>query len=165
MAPSDEGAVSGADWGIVIHRQRQSLRLPCGQPPPFAQGRLWVRCRKGERYMKATGIVRRVEECVIIGQTDRNPHKHWFFAGLPYWTHWCQNRVWVVFIHSNSEVKFTSLLWLVQHFICYINQSFEISRQLFLASIYVRCVCSKKSIIRSEFLHRIINGTIFWISK
>jgi hypothetical protein len=24
---------------------------------------------KGERYMKATGIVRRVEECVIIGQT------------------------------------------------------------------------------------------------
>ena len=25
--------------------------------------------KKGERYMKATGIVRRVEECVIIGQT------------------------------------------------------------------------------------------------
>jgi len=29
--------------------------------------------------MKATGIVRRVEECVIIGQTARNPHKHYDF--------------------------------------------------------------------------------------
>jgi len=29
--------------------------------------------------MKATGIVRRVEECVIIGQTARNPHKHKVF--------------------------------------------------------------------------------------
>ena len=26
--------------------------------------------------MKATGIVRRIEECVIIGQTAPNPHKH-----------------------------------------------------------------------------------------
>jgi len=34
---------------------------------------------KGEKYMKATGIVRRVEECVIIGQTARNPHKHYDF--------------------------------------------------------------------------------------
>ena len=31
---------------------------------------------KGERYMKATGIVRRVEECVIIGQKLKKPHKH-----------------------------------------------------------------------------------------
>ena len=29
--------------------------------------------------MKATGIVRRVEECVILGQTVRNPHKHYGF--------------------------------------------------------------------------------------
>ena len=29
--------------------------------------------------MKATGIVRRVEECVIIGQTAPNPHKHYGF--------------------------------------------------------------------------------------
>ena len=29
--------------------------------------------------MKATGIVRRIEECVIIGQTVGNPHKHWVF--------------------------------------------------------------------------------------
>ena len=29
--------------------------------------------------MKATGIVRRVEECVILGQTVGNPHKHWVF--------------------------------------------------------------------------------------
>ena len=27
-------------------------------------------------YMKATGIVRRIEARVIIGQTARNPHKH-----------------------------------------------------------------------------------------
>ncbi len=29
--------------------------------------------------MKTTGIVRRVEVCVIIGQTAPNPHKHWGF--------------------------------------------------------------------------------------
>ncbi len=29
--------------------------------------------------MKVTSIVRRIEECVIIGQTDPNPHKHWGF--------------------------------------------------------------------------------------
>ena len=27
-------------------------------------------------YMKATGIMRRIEECVIIGQTAPKPHKH-----------------------------------------------------------------------------------------
>ena len=27
-------------------------------------------------YMKATGIVRRIEECVIIGQKLKKPHKH-----------------------------------------------------------------------------------------
>ena len=30
--------------------------------------------------MKATGIVRRVEECVIIGQKLKKPHKHWEFC-------------------------------------------------------------------------------------
>ena len=30
--------------------------------------------------MKATGIVRRIEECVIIGQTAPNPHKHYGFS-------------------------------------------------------------------------------------
>jgi len=34
--------------------------------------------------MKATGIVRRIEACVIIGQTVGSPHKHWVFVGLPY---------------------------------------------------------------------------------
>ena len=29
--------------------------------------------------MKATGIVRRIEECVIIGQKSKKPHKHWGF--------------------------------------------------------------------------------------
>ncbi len=31
---------------------------------------------KGDLYMKATGIVRRIEECVIIGQKSKKPHKH-----------------------------------------------------------------------------------------
>ena len=30
--------------------------------------------------MKATGIVRRIEARVIIGQTAPNPHKHWGFC-------------------------------------------------------------------------------------
>ncbi len=29
--------------------------------------------------MKATGIVRRIEEYGIIGQKSRKPHKHWGF--------------------------------------------------------------------------------------
>jgi len=27
--------------------------------------------------MKATGIVRRIEECVIIGQKSKKPYKYW----------------------------------------------------------------------------------------
>ncbi len=30
--------------------------------------------------MKATGIVRRIEECVIITQRSLKPHKYWGFA-------------------------------------------------------------------------------------
>ena len=30
--------------------------------------------------MKATGIVRRIDECVIIGQKSMKPRKHWVFA-------------------------------------------------------------------------------------
>ena len=45
----------------------QAQKLPC------VRGGFAVRCRKGERYMKATGIVRRVEECVIIGQKSTKP--------------------------------------------------------------------------------------------
>ncbi len=29
--------------------------------------------------MKATGIVRRIEACVIIGQTALSPYEHWAF--------------------------------------------------------------------------------------
>ncbi len=29
--------------------------------------------------MKATGIVRRIEECVITGQKSKKLHKYWFF--------------------------------------------------------------------------------------
>ena len=27
--------------------------------------------------MKATGIVRKIEECVIIGQKSKKPYKYW----------------------------------------------------------------------------------------
>ena len=53
--------------------------VTCGDSSPD-KGSLWVRRRKGERYMKATGIVRRVEECVIIGQKLKKPHKHYEFC-------------------------------------------------------------------------------------
>ena len=40
----------------------------------------WVfgtfRVEKRSKYMKATGIVRRIEEYGIIGQKSRKPHKH-----------------------------------------------------------------------------------------
>ena len=34
------------------------------------------RVEKRSKYMKATGIVRRIEECVILGQKSKKPHKH-----------------------------------------------------------------------------------------
>ncbi len=34
--------------------------------------------------MKATGIVRRIEECVIIGQTAQTRINTWILAGLPH---------------------------------------------------------------------------------
>ena len=37
------------------------------------------------------------------------------FAGLPYPTHWCQKRVFGRFLHSKSEVNFTSLFSLHYH--------------------------------------------------
>lgn len=42
---------------------------------PFRFVKSWI-----DLYMKTTEIVRRIEECVIIGQTVRNPHKHWGFG-------------------------------------------------------------------------------------
>ena len=32
--------------------------------------------------MKATGIVRRIEEYGIIGQNSKKPHKHWGFSSI-----------------------------------------------------------------------------------
>ena len=43
--------------------------------------------------MKATGIVRRVEECVQWGKPLETRINTIAFAGLPHPTHWCQNRV------------------------------------------------------------------------
>jgi len=45
------------------------------------EGRGWnpspTKCDKRNVYnMKATGIVRRIEEYGIIGQTSKKPHKH-----------------------------------------------------------------------------------------
>ena len=64
--------------------------------------------------MKATGIVRRIEEYGIIGQTSKNRINTRVFADLPHPTHWCRNRVLAIFLHSKSEVKFTSLLVICQ---------------------------------------------------
>ena len=48
--------------------------------------------------MEATGIVRRIEECVIIGQTAPNPHKHWGFCRF------LSNSIYTnQYIHSKSE--------------------------------------------------------------
>ncbi len=54
--------------------------------------------------MKATGIVRRIEECVILGQKSKNRINTRDFASLPHPTHWCRNEVLAVFIHSKSGV-------------------------------------------------------------
>ena len=59
--------------------------------------------------MKATGIVRRIEECVIIGQTAPNPHKHWVF-------HWfaplnalvSKTGFWAVLERSENHSKYAS---------------------------------------------------------
>ncbi len=56
--------------------------------------------------MKATGIVRRVEEWVIIGQTAPNPHKTMGFSIVcPIEHKSLILRLSVVFIHSNSGVE------------------------------------------------------------
>ena len=54
-APSPRGLSAKLTGGVF------SLRLPCGQPPPSQVREARVH-RKGERYMKATGIVRRVDD-------------------------------------------------------------------------------------------------------
>ena len=57
--------------------------------------------------MKATGIVRRIEEYGIIGQTSKKNHKHWFFADFcP--TQFAQIPVKIVFspILERSRITF-----------------------------------------------------------
>ena len=46
--------------------------------------------------MKATGIVRRIDGCVIIGQKSRKPHKHWVF------TDFCPNE----FLKKHAKIGF-----------------------------------------------------------
>ena len=62
------GICEANDGGSVVctigHAPSHGLR----RASPLSEGAKGCH-RKGERYMKATGIVRRVEECVIIGQT------------------------------------------------------------------------------------------------
>ena len=41
--------------------------------------------------MEATGIVRRIEECVIIGKKPKNAHEHWGADFCP--TQFAQNPV------------------------------------------------------------------------
>ncbi len=79
--------------------------------------------------MKATGIVRRIQARVIITQKPERPHKHWGFRWFASPDALVSKQgFWAVFIHSKSEVKFTSLLllkMLIQnkhHFLLCISQ-------------------------------------------
>ena len=59
--------------------------------------------------MKATGIVRRIEECVIITPKPERQHKHWAFRWFaPPNALVSKTEFSAVFIHSKSEVKNTS---------------------------------------------------------
>ena len=51
--------------------------------PPFTNTRLYTsKCRWRNFYMKATGIVRRIDETAIIGPSQKNPVKSMGFADL-----------------------------------------------------------------------------------
>ena len=64
--------------------------------------------------MKATGIVRRIEACVIITQKLINAAETLeFLLVCPTRRIGVKNGFSAIFIHNKSEVKFTSLLWLV----------------------------------------------------
>ncbi len=55
--------------------------------------------------MKATGIVRRIEECFIIGQKSKKPHKHWgFHCFCP--TQFAQNPVKIGFWFTKRGVAY-----------------------------------------------------------
>ena len=43
---------------------------------PFTDTNFTICNLRRNEYMKATGIVRRIEEYGIIGQTSKKPHKH-----------------------------------------------------------------------------------------
>ena len=47
--------------------------------PLLTDNRSVIKSTKEILYMKATGIVRRIEEYGIIGQKSRKPHKHWSY--------------------------------------------------------------------------------------
>ena len=47
--------------------------------PPFTNNSITICELRRNVYMKATGIVRRIEEYGIIGQKSRKPHKHWSY--------------------------------------------------------------------------------------
>jgi len=72
--------------------------------------------------MKATGIVRRIEECVIIGQTARNPHKHYGFRRFAPPDALVSKSGFGDFLHNKSEVKFTSLFAISYLNINFINK-------------------------------------------
>ena len=53
--------------------------------------------------MKATGIVRRIDACVIIGQTAWNPHKYWVFGQLLKKDFWQKTAYFDLYIKQRSE--------------------------------------------------------------
>lgn len=78
--------------------------------------------------MKATGIVRRIEEYGIIGQKSEKPHKHWVFADFcP--TLFAQNPVKIGFpikeVRCNLHIMMPDELCVHSAFVCPENYTFK----------------------------------------
>ena len=70
--PAGGGICEANDGGSVVCTVGHSPSHGLRRASPLSEGAKGCR-RKGERYMKATGIVRRVEAGVIITQKSLNP--------------------------------------------------------------------------------------------
>jgi len=82
-----------------------AILFACHSEGACVRGNPYPNICKGDRKMKATGIVRRVEEYGIIGQKPTKPHKHYGFCRF------LSNSIYTKqYIHSKSEGKFPSFL-------------------------------------------------------
>ena len=73
--------------------------------------------------MKATGIVRRIEECVIIGQTAQNPHKYWAFNN--FWLDLICTKITYFYSYQNSFSQLFTLF--VKYVIITINNNLGVA--------------------------------------